>query len=125
MMDELDIFGDITNMVSFFNAFDALKEYIHGINKVKGFYDDQDCHNKPTVMLALMITEISEAIEALRVDDQQSEKIPEFTLLEEELADTMIRLLDFAEFKELRLMHAVLAKVAYNEQRPQKHDKNF
>lgn len=63
--------------------------------------------------IALMHSELSEALEGTRKPGQ-SEHIPEFTKVEEELADTVIRICDHAVFRKLRLAEAIIAKLAYN-----------
>lgn len=67
-------------------------------------------------VIALMHSELSEALEGAR-KDLSSDKIPEFTAIEEEFADTLIRLFDTAGALELRLGEAFTAKLAYNQQR--------
>jgi len=49
-------------------------------------------------LIALMHSELSEALEWLR-HNAQSDKIPDFLAVEEELADTVIRIMDAAEAK--------------------------
>jgi NTP pyrophosphatase (non-canonical NTP hydrolase) len=72
-------------------------------------------------VLMLVVTELAEAMEAYRVGNPESEKLPGFSKMEEELADTIIRLLDLAEERGFRLEQAVLAKMTYNEGRPHRH----
>jgi len=69
----------------------------------------------------LMVTELGEAMEALRDGDPPSEAIRGFSAVEEELADTIIRILDFAGGHDLDLEGAVAAKMGYNESRPYRH----
>jgi len=56
---------------------------------------------------------LSEALEADRNHVEASEHIPEFTGIEEEIADVVIRCLDLADQFELRLPEAILAKHTY------------
>ncbi|HHR85176.1 hypothetical protein J7K60_06200 [Candidatus Bipolaricaulota bacterium] len=72
-------------------------------------------------VLMLMVTELAEAMEAYRSGNPESKKIPGFSQMEEELADVVIRLLDYAGGKNLNIEGALLAKMAYNEKRPYRH----
>lgn len=77
--------------------------------------------------IALMHSELSEAWTAERYADmdgdapRQSKKIPEFSQLEEELADCMIRIFDFSGRHNVRLVEAIAAKMEYNEGREYRH----
>jgi NTP pyrophosphatase (non-canonical NTP hydrolase) len=74
----------------------------------------------------LIHAELSEALEEMREEvPAMSGKIPAFSTIEEEMADTVIRILDLAGTKGLRLGQAILAKMAYNVTRPYKHGKKF
>ncbi len=72
-------------------------------------------------VLMLMVTELAEAMEAYRDGNPESDKIPGYSKLEEELADVIIRVLDFAGGAELDIEGAVMAKMAYNDTRPYRH----
>ncbi len=72
-------------------------------------------------VLMLVVTELAEAMEAYRAGDPPSTAIPGFSTMEEETADAVIRLLDFAAATGFDLERAVLAKMAYNETRPYRH----
>lgn len=63
--------------------------------------------------LALIHSEVSEALEAFRNDDDGN--------LEEELADVVIRVLDLAAFRGYDLETAILEKMRKNSQRPHMH----
>jgi NTP pyrophosphatase (non-canonical NTP hydrolase) len=90
--------------------------------QVKGFWEAPV--NVPE-KLALMHSEISEALEAVRNGNPPDDKVPEFSSLEMELADVMIRVMDFGRQHNLRLAEAILAKHKYNKTRPFKHGKRF
>jgi NTP pyrophosphatase (non-canonical NTP hydrolase) len=68
-----------------------------------------------------MHSELSEALEGMRHNNPDSDKIPEFTSVEEELADVIIRIMDFAEERGHRVGRALIAKVAFNENREHMH----
>jgi len=71
--------------------------------------------------LMLVVTELAEAMEALRAESPKSEKIPGFSKVEEELADAVIRILDLAGGHGLDIEGALEAKMHYNESRPYRH----
>jgi NTP pyrophosphatase (non-canonical NTP hydrolase) len=116
-----------------------LSEHLHHIAESKGFYDvnhallrtsaDFDTREKLKLALdqasiARMHSELSEAVEALRHGNPRSEKIPEFTHEEEELADCIIRILDYCGAKGYDIGGAIVAKSEYNEGRAYLHGKN-
>lgn len=77
-----------------------------------------------TQKFALMHAEISEALEAAR-KNLESSHIPGFTGIEEELADVIIRVFDYAGRRQLDLGRAIVAKMNFNAGRPFKHGKEF
>lgn len=79
-------------------------------------------HENAAEKIALMHSELSEALEYLRDPGKgMSDHIPEFYGVEEELADCIIRILDFAEAWGLRVPGALVAKVKFNRTREHKH----
>ena len=92
----------------------------------KGFWNGITAHDHTrAAFLMLMVSELGEACEAQRRNITKSEHIPEFTGEEEELADCIIRILDYAGGYHLRLAEAVVAKMEYNRTRPYKHGKRY
>ena len=75
----------------------------------------------------LMVTELAEAAECIRnvTADDPCDKVglSHITKLEEELADVVIRILDFAGSRNLNLASAILDKHVYNLSRPFRHGK--
>jgi len=74
--------------------------------------------------IALMHSELSEALEAVRKPGPD-DKCPEFSGEVVELADALIRILDYCEHYSLPIEAATLAKHEYNKKRPYKHGKQF
>lgn len=72
-------------------------------------------------LIALMHSELSEALEASRHGDPPDDKIPEFTGREAEMADTVIRIMNFAAERGLRVGEAIVAKMRFNLTREHKH----
>lgn len=73
---------------------------------------------------ALFTSEVAEHLEALRKPELPS-TLKGFSAEEEELADILIRVLDYAGHYRMRIGEAVCAKMAKNEKRPYKHGKQF
>ena len=72
-------------------------------------------------LIALQHSELSEGLEYVRMGNPQDDKIPEFTGLEAEFADVVIRIMDVAHHNKLNVVGAILAKVAMNKTRAYKH----
>lgn len=106
--------------LDFIGSFTITQANVYETAQAKGWYENGSPNEGERI--ALMHSELSEALEAIRKDpDKPSEHIPCFTGLEEELADVVIRIMDFAQHKNLQVAQAILAKAAYNRTRPHKH----
>lgn len=133
---------DDTDKEIIVSSVNLMVEKFHGNSLAHGFHDDleeiksnlrvigrHDLAETVDLMsggmkIALMHSELSEGLEGLR-KGLTSDKVPEFTAEEEELADAFIRIMDRAGEKNLRLGEAIIAKHEYNLGRPFKHGKKF
>src|SRR4051794_1649024 len=78
--------------------------------KSKGWHDEP---REIGTMLALIHSEVSEALEADRKGDKEN--------FEEELADVCIRIFDLCGLKGIDLEKAIITKMEYNKSRSYKH----
>lgn len=100
-----------------------LCEECHAIACDRGWYAKGE-RNKGE-LIALIHSELSEALEALRDGNKPDSKCPEYSSLEVELADALIRIFDMAGYLKLDLEGALGAKMEINRGRPHRHGKVF
>ena len=118
IIDMLNKQGGDVSLDLFCEIFDALSMMIHTTAKDKGWWDSKRSDGE---CVALMHSELSEALEAMRHGNPMSDHIPEFTGVEEELADVIIRIMDFAHAKNMNVAAAVITKMGFNQNRPKMH----
>ena len=75
-------------------------------------------------MVMLMVSELSEAIEAAR-NDLPDDKLPQFSGYDVELVDCFIRMFDDFGSRDVCIDEILEAKLAYNRNRPYKHGKTY
>lgn len=92
-------------------------------NSIKhGFWDEPRNDGE---IIALIHSECTELLEAVRHSNPSSEHIPMFSAAEEELADIVIRVMDMAKGRGWRVAQAIEAKMLFNRGRQYKHGKVF
>lgn len=102
-MQTMDIKGKSLN---------ELSAICHSIAREKGFWDKE---RNVGEALMLIVTELAEAMEAHRVQDQAN--------FREELADSFIRLLDLCGGMGIDIEEEIEKKSNKNKNRPYKHGK--
>jgi len=93
---------------------DFIKE-CHAIAKEKGWWQEERNDGE---LIALMHSELSEALEAMRNHAGKD-------AIAEELADCCIRIFDYCGAREIDLESTLLKKIEFNKTRPYRHGKKF
>lgn len=134
----------MSTTVHFLETFANVQRNIHEWARGHGFWDEGEqrmtvdgCMGTEDVRVktrpwnfgekvALIHSELSEALEAHRKDPQAMDKhCPHHPAVAVELADAVIRILDLAEKLQIDLGQAILDKMAFNKTRPHKHGKAY
>jgi NTP pyrophosphatase (non-canonical NTP hydrolase) len=102
----------------FIESFNVLATDVHATAREKGWWDNDRNNGE---MIALMHSELSEALEFLRHHEGRDDKIPEYFGVEAELADVIIRIMDMAKARKYKVAEALVAKMAMNKMREKFH----
>lgn len=108
----------------FINAWNDMQRKVHISCVTKGFWPEDKSQRNVGEAIALIHSELSEGLEGHR-KGLQDDHVPEFTSLEVELADAVIRILDLAGGLNLRVAEALIAKHSFNQSRPFRHGKKY
>lgn len=109
-----------TLLVGYDNMLNILSRQIFGDNVRAGWWTDPDtCGMKDrnqAELICLMHSELSEAMEAVR-KNLMDDKLPEYDGVTVELADCIIRIMDFAGAYNLDIGSALVKKLEFNRDR--------
>jgi len=102
----------------FIKEFNKIAKAVNDIAKEKGWWNGDRNDGE---LIALMHSELSECLEGMRHNNPQSDHILNFTIVEEELADVIIRIMDFAAQRKYKVAEALMEKINFNKSREYKH----
>jgi len=121
---DVDKYETITHDLAdaFIESFRAITEIVHGNAVSHGFWSMDRNFGEA---IALIHSEASEALEAHRSGNPKDDKVPEFSEVEIELADIIIRIMDLAAGYGYNIAPALLHKTLYNIGREYKHGKEY
>lgn len=115
----------IDEALSFRILFNIMGDIVTSIAETNGFWEpiDDQLPNKGE-KIALMHSELSECLEGIR-KNLPSDHLPGMSMEVEELADCVIRIMDYAQHYGLPLGQAITDKIKFNATREYKHGKKF
>ena len=112
----------ITLNDTFPDYFQLMSKHVHANAVAHGWWEEP---REDGTLIALIMSEAAEALEALRKGNGPDEHCPQFSGAEVELADVIIRIMDMAEARGWDVAGAIVAKHEFNKTRPYKHGKEF
>lgn len=103
---------------SFIKAINDFADSVHATARDRGWWDTP---RDIGTLYMLMVTELAEGFEGMRKGGRVDDHCPAFTNEEIELADTIIRILDYAASRGYAIGDAIYAKSEFNKTRPHRH----
>jgi NTP pyrophosphatase (non-canonical NTP hydrolase) len=113
------------NRSKFIELVDKFALDVYNNNVDHGFWEVPASETNKSEKLMLMVTELAEACEALRHGNPNDDKVTDMPSDVVELADCVIRIMDYCNAFGLDLGAAIVAKHKFNVNRPYKHGKQF
>lgn len=107
--------------IRFARVFAEMQDQIWRDNEVKGFHGLRLNPLYVPTKLALICTEVAEAVEAHRTGKEYDDHLVKANAVGCELADTVIRCMDLAGDLGIDLGSLIDAKLVFNRSRPHKH----
>lgn len=106
-------------------AFSMIAKDAHANAVAKHFWEQAPSNTIFAAHIALMHSELSEALEGARHGNPPDQHLPAFDSVSAELADCIIRIMDNSAAYGFSVAEALVAKMAYNATRPAKHGKAY
>ena len=117
LLKEFEI-SESDHQQKFVRYFEYASKKAHEISVKNGWWESP-CEKGTNI--ALIHSELSEALEALRQGNPPDKHLPMYTNFDVELADVIIRVMDLAEANNISLGQIVIDKMNYNRTRDYKH----
>ena len=105
----------------FADAMDTLSTLVFQDAADRGFWDMGVENRNKAEMIMLMVTELAEACEALRKPDLKDAHLPDEDPVGLEIADTVIRAMDYCGANNISLGSLIVKKLTYNRTRSHMH----